>query len=53
MKVTMRVMMIMCLIRVMLLVKNKVIMMGYLLHEIGKNFCKSWNIFCSCCIYCK
>ena len=29
---TMRVMMIMCLIRVILLVKNKVIMMGYLLY---------------------
>ena len=41
MKVTMRVMMIMCLIRVMLLVKTKVKLMGYLLYEIGKIFCIS------------
>ena len=52
----MRVMMIMYLIRVMYLVMSKeVIIIRYLLYEIGKNFLQIMNFFylATCCIYCK
>ena len=45
MKVTMRVMMIMCLIRVILLVKNKVIMIGYLLYMKLERFFANHELF--------
>ena len=51
MKVTMRVMMIMCLIRVILLVKNKVIMMGYLLYMNLERFFANHGIIVVHAIY--